>query len=148
VECLGCERLALQHLYRTVGGFLAPARADLERALCAPDRDLFTQELDLLFIDTTSTFAWRPTERPLRQRGYSRDRHPDQCTTAPGAAVSTGSPAPESARAFAGPWSLPGSRVQRRCRFGPTSARPLALTSRLHDADIRAAGALEFVMHK
>jgi len=78
VECPGFEGIALQHLYRTVGGFLEPARVDLERALFFQDRDLFSQELDLLFIDTTSTFVWRATETPLRQRGYSRDRRPDQ----------------------------------------------------------------------
>ena len=78
VECPGVERIALQHLYPTVGGFLEPTREALERALFFQDRDLFSQELDLLFIDTTSTFVWRPTETPLRQRGYSRDRRPDQ----------------------------------------------------------------------
>ena len=78
VECPGFERIALQHLYRTVGGFLAEVREDLERALFWQDRDLFAQELDLLFLDTTSTFIWRDTETPLRRRGYSRDRRPDQ----------------------------------------------------------------------
>lgn len=78
VECPGLDGLALQHLYRTVGGFLEPVRADLERALFQQDRDLFSQELDLLFLDTTSTFVWRGTETPLRRRGYSRDRRPDQ----------------------------------------------------------------------
>jgi len=78
VECPGFDRIALQHLYRTVGGFLAAVREDLERELFLKDRDLFAQELDLLFLDTTSTFIWRDTETPLRRRGYSRDRRPDQ----------------------------------------------------------------------
>src|SRR5713101_7139384 len=78
VECPGFDRIALQHLYRTVGGFLAAVREDLERDLFLKDRDLFSQELDLLFLDTTSTFIWRDTETPLRRRGYSRDRRPDQ----------------------------------------------------------------------
>jgi len=78
VECPGVDALALQHLYRTVGGFLAAGRADLERELFFRDRDLFAQTLDLVFIDTTSTFVWRTEESALRRRGYSRDRRPDQ----------------------------------------------------------------------
>ncbi len=78
IECPGLEALDLQHLYRTVGGFLAPGRADLERELFVRDRDLFSQTLDLVFIDTTSTFVWRAEESELRRRGYSRDRRPDQ----------------------------------------------------------------------
>src|SRR6266404_131726 len=78
VECPGVEELDLQHLYRTVGGFLAAGRADLERELFFRDRDLFAQTLDLVFIDTTSTFVWRTEESALRRRGYSRDRRPDQ----------------------------------------------------------------------
>ncbi len=78
VECPGFDSIELQHLYRTVGGFLAGVRADLEQELFFRDRDLFTQHLDLVFIDTTSTFVWRDQESALRQRGYSRDRRPDQ----------------------------------------------------------------------
>lgn len=78
VECPGFEALELQHLYRTVRGFLAPQRDALETELFLRDRDLFSQHLDLLFIDTTSTFIWRDEETPLRRRGYSRDRRPDQ----------------------------------------------------------------------
>lgn len=78
VEYPGFESIELQHLYRTVGGFLAKVRADLEQELFFRDRDLFTQHLDLVFIDTTSTFVWRDQETELRQRGYSRDRRPDQ----------------------------------------------------------------------
>ncbi len=78
VEYPGFESIELQHLYRTVGGFLAVVRADLEQELFFRDRDLFTQHLDLVFIDTSSTFVWRDQESALRQRGYSRDRRPDQ----------------------------------------------------------------------
>jgi hypothetical protein len=78
VECPGFERIQLQHLYRTVGSFLAPVRPDLERDLFLRDRDLFSQQLDLVFIDTTSTFIWRTEESELRRRGYSRDRRPDR----------------------------------------------------------------------
>ena len=78
VEAPGFPALELQHLYRTAGGVLAPGREALELALFQQDRDLFTQTLDLLFLDTTSVFVWRDTEPPLRRRGYSRDRCPDQ----------------------------------------------------------------------
>lgn len=77
VECDGFDSIALQHMYRTVG-FLAEKRDDLERELFVRDRDLFTQTLDLVFIDTTSTFIYRDEETTLRRRGYSRDRMPDQ----------------------------------------------------------------------
>lgn len=77
VECPGFEDIALQHLYRTAGGFLAEVRDDLERELFRRDRDLFSDELDLVFIDTTSTYIYRDEETELRLRGYSRDRRPD-----------------------------------------------------------------------
>jgi DDE family transposase len=76
VECSGFEALGLQHLYRTVG-WLAEVRVELETDLFWRDRDLFSSSLDLVFIDTTSTYVYRPEETPLRRRGYSRDRRPD-----------------------------------------------------------------------
>lgn len=77
VEAEGLAGLQLQHFYRTCG-FLADVRGDLERELFFRDRDLFHQELDLVFLDTTSTYVYRDTETELRKRGYSRDRRPDQ----------------------------------------------------------------------
>jgi hypothetical protein len=76
VEAPGFEKLALQHFYRAVG-FLAEVRSELERELFTRDRDLFSQELDLLFIDTTSVYVYRDTETAWRRRGYSRDRRPE-----------------------------------------------------------------------
>jgi hypothetical protein len=76
VECPGLEGLALQYFYRTAG-FLAEVRDDLEQRLFERDRDLFTQDLDVVFIDTTSVFVYRDTETAYRKRGYSRDRRPD-----------------------------------------------------------------------
>lgn len=78
VACPGFADIQLHQLYRTVGGFLPEVREELERELFARDRDLFDDELDLVFVDTTSTFVWRDDETPLRRRGYSRDRRPDQ----------------------------------------------------------------------
>jgi transposase len=77
VEAAGFDRIALHHMYRTVG-FLAEVRDDLERHLFLRDRDLFSQALDLVFIDTTSTFIYRSEQTDLRRRGYSRDHRPDQ----------------------------------------------------------------------
>jgi hypothetical protein len=76
VEAPGFADLALQHLYRTTG-FLAEVREDLERRLFERDRDLFTQHLDVVFIDTTSLYVYRDTETAWRKRGYSRDRRGD-----------------------------------------------------------------------
>jgi hypothetical protein len=76
VECPGFDTLELQHFYRTVG-WLAQVRGELETDLFWRDRDLFSQSLDLVFIDTTSTYVYRPEETALRRRGYSRDRRPD-----------------------------------------------------------------------
>jgi hypothetical protein len=76
VECPGFESLDLQHFYRT-GAFLAEVRDELEAELSWRDRDLFSLDLDLIFIDTTSLYVYTDTETDLRKRGYSRDRRPD-----------------------------------------------------------------------
>lgn len=76
LECKGLEELALQHLYRATA-FLYAVRSDLERELFFRDRDLFRQQLDLIFLDTTSTYVFREQESAYRKRGYSRDRRPD-----------------------------------------------------------------------
>lgn len=54
VECPGFEQLQLQHLYRATG-FLHDVRHDLERELFFRDLNLFNQQLNLVFVDTTST---------------------------------------------------------------------------------------------
>jgi len=77
VECSGFDRISLHHMYRTVG-FLADVREELEQELFFKDRDLLSHSLDLVFIDTTSTFIYRPEQSELRRRGYSRDKRPDQ----------------------------------------------------------------------
>jgi len=76
VQAQGFEKLALQHFYRTCG-FLADVRGDLERELFHRDRDLFSQALDLVFLDTTSVYVYRDQESEWRKRGYSRDRRAD-----------------------------------------------------------------------
>jgi arginine repressor len=76
VECPGFEQLQLQHLYRATG-FLHDVRHDLERELFFRDLNLFNQQLDLVFLDTTSTYVYRDGETNYCKRGYSRDRRPD-----------------------------------------------------------------------
>ena len=76
VQAPGWEPIELQHFYRTVQ-WLAEEREGLEKALFDRDRDLFGQQLDLLFVDTTSLYVYRERETALRRRGYSRDRRPD-----------------------------------------------------------------------
>jgi len=73
VEAPGLDAIQLQHFYRTAG-FLASVREELETRLFFKDRDLFDRTLDLVFLDTTSTYVYRDTETPMRKRGYSRDR--------------------------------------------------------------------------
>jgi len=58
-------------------GWLFENRHDLERELFFKDRDLFKQELELVFLDTTSTYIYREEETERAKRGYSRDRHPE-----------------------------------------------------------------------
>jgi hypothetical protein len=76
VEAPGFEDLALHHFYRTVP-WLAAIRHELERDLFFQGRDLFSGELDLVFIDTTSVYLYRDGESALVRHGYSRDRRPD-----------------------------------------------------------------------
>jgi hypothetical protein len=76
VECPGFEQFELQHLYRSTG-FLHDIRHDLERELYLRDLNLFNQQLDLLFLDTTSTYVYRDEESEYRKRGYSRDHRAD-----------------------------------------------------------------------
>ena len=78
IEAPGLESVRLHQMYRTVA-VLAELRGELERELFLADRDLFSGGLDLVCIDTTSTFVYREHEHDgaLRRRGYSRDKRPD-----------------------------------------------------------------------
>jgi hypothetical protein len=76
VEAEGFGKLQLQHFYRTCG-FLGEVRQALERRLYFRDRDLFSLQLDLVFIDTTSLYVYRDAETAWRKWGYSRDRRGD-----------------------------------------------------------------------
>jgi len=75
VEAPGFRELALQHFYRT-NEFLAEVRSEMEIELSWRDRDLFSQDFDVMFIDTTSVYMYRDTENELFKRGHSRDKKP------------------------------------------------------------------------
>lgn len=78
IEAPGFETIRLHQMYRTVAA-LAELRGELERELFLADRDLFSGGLDLVCIDTTSSYVYREHEHDgtLRRRGYSRDKRPD-----------------------------------------------------------------------
>lgn len=75
VEAPGFQDLALQHFYRTAG-FLSEMRSEIETELSWRDRDLFSRDFDVMFIDTTSVYVYRDTENELFKRGHSRDKKP------------------------------------------------------------------------
>lgn len=77
VEGRGFGGIGLYELYQACG-FLAAVKEALEMDLFWRDRDLFNQELDLVFLDSTSTYVYRQEETALRKRGYSRDNR-SQC---------------------------------------------------------------------
>jgi Transposase DDE domain len=76
VEAQGFDGLALHHFYRTLP-WLAAIRHALEQELFFQHRDLFSAELDLVFVDTTSVYLYRDGASALVRHGYSRDRRPD-----------------------------------------------------------------------
>src|ERR671918_75405 len=76
VEAPGFDDLALHHFYRTVP-WLAAIRHRLEQDLFFQHRDLFSAELDLVFVDTTSVYLYRDGVSDLIRHGYSGDRRPD-----------------------------------------------------------------------
>jgi hypothetical protein len=76
VEAQGFADLALHQFYRTLP-WLAAIRHALEQELFFQHRDLFSAELDLVFVDTTSVYLYRDGASALVRHGYSRDRRPD-----------------------------------------------------------------------
>jgi hypothetical protein len=76
VEAPGFEKLGLQHCYGTAL-FLAEIRSEMERELSWKDRNLFGQDFEVMFIDTTSLYVYRGTETELFWRGYPRHHRPD-----------------------------------------------------------------------
>jgi transposase len=68
--------LELQHYYRALD-FLADHKDTIEEELFARTRDLFNQELSLVFFDTTTTYFEGTRAQPAAF-GYSKDHRPDR----------------------------------------------------------------------
>ena len=71
----GAEGIELHHLYRAMR-WLGEAKDEVEEALFAWRRDLFT-ELSLAFFDTTSLYFEGRDGESLGQHGHSKDHRPD-----------------------------------------------------------------------
>lgn len=74
----GFERLRLPNFYRSLG-FLWKHKNEIEEGLYRRGLDLFNQELDLVFFDTTSTYFEGTSQalKGLAKRGKSKDHRPD-----------------------------------------------------------------------
>ena len=72
----GAEDLSLHHLYRAMA-WLGENREGLEEELFFRNRDLFSS-LSVVFFDTTSLYFEGRGGETLGQRGYSKDRRPDE----------------------------------------------------------------------
>lgn len=76
VQAEGFETLRLPHFYRCLGP-LWKSKEAIEEALYRRGLDLFNQELDLVFFDTTSTYFEGMTLRGWAKLGKSKDHRPD-----------------------------------------------------------------------
>jgi transposase len=72
----GFERLKLMHFYRA-SGLLWQKKEHIEESLYQRDRDLFNQELDVVFFDTTSTYFEGTSLTGWARLGKSKDHRPD-----------------------------------------------------------------------
>lgn len=73
-EYLGIEKIDLHHLYRTLD-YLAIYSEEVQNFIYQPARDLFNQELDVVFYDVTTFYFESEVENEgaLRQKGFSKD---------------------------------------------------------------------------
>lgn len=76
VEAEGFDKLQLAHFYKTVG-LLWRHKERIETHLYRRGLDLFNQEVDLVFFDTTSTYFEGVSLEGWAKRGKSRDHRPD-----------------------------------------------------------------------
>lgn len=70
------EKLRLPHFYRSLS-FLWSKKEEIEEALYRRGLDLFNQDLDLVFFDTTSTYFEGTRLRGWAKLGKSKDHRPD-----------------------------------------------------------------------
>jgi hypothetical protein len=76
IEAAGFDQLRLPHFYRTVG-LLWRWKEKIEQHLYERGRDLFNQDLDLVFFDTTSTYFEGTSWKGWAELGKSRDHRSD-----------------------------------------------------------------------
>jgi transposase len=72
----GFDKLRLPHFYRSLG-FLWKKKEEIEEALYRRELDLFNQDLDLVFFDTTSTYFEGKSLAGWAKLGKSKDHRPD-----------------------------------------------------------------------
>jgi transposase len=80
------EPIALQHLYRAMD-FLLDREESIQKEVFFATADLLNLEVDLLFFDTTTTYAECEEEDDLRRYGHSKDNRPDRPQIVIGLAV-------------------------------------------------------------
>ena len=80
------EPIDLQHLYRAMD-VLLEYREIIHKEVYFAVADLLNLEVDLIFIDTTSTYFERDEEDGMRQYGHSKDHRPDSPQVVIGLAV-------------------------------------------------------------
>ncbi|UKJ08689.1 IS1634 family transposase [Solitalea lacus] len=73
-EYLGIEKVELQHLYRSLDK-LADYNKAIQKQIYQTGRDLFNQQLDVVFYDVTTLYFESELEQEgaLRQKGFSKD---------------------------------------------------------------------------
>jgi len=76
VEAEGLSKLRLPHFYRSLG-FLWKKKEAIEEALYRRGLDLFNQDLDVVFFDTTSTYFEGTSLKGWAKLGKSKDHRPD-----------------------------------------------------------------------
>jgi transposase len=80
------EPISLQHLYRAMD-FLLEHEESIQKEVFFATADLLNLEVDLLFFDTTTTYAECEEEDDLRRYGHSKDSRPDRPQIVIGLAV-------------------------------------------------------------
>ena len=73
-EYLGLPTVELHHLYRTLD-YLARYQTQVQQTVFQRGRDLFNQQLDVVFYDVTTLYfeSEKQIEGAIRQKGFSKD---------------------------------------------------------------------------
>ena len=71
-DYLGLDSIALQHIYRSLD-YLCKYNTLIQGQIFQKGRDLFNQQLDVVFYDVTTFYFESEQESGLRQKGFSKD---------------------------------------------------------------------------